>query len=88
MKIVTIVGTRPEIIKMSLTIKELDKNFNNVLINTNQNFTYELSKIFFKDLNIRKPNYELKVQSNSHYETISKTIKECGIIIEKEKQIA
>ena len=85
MKIVTIIGTRPEIIKMSLTIKELDKNFNNVLINTNQNFTYELSKIFFKDLNIRKPNYELNVQSNNHYETISRTIKECGNIIEKEK---
>lgn len=85
MKIVTIVGTRPEIIKMSVTIRELDKNFKNILVNTNQNFTYELSKIFFKDLNIRKPDYQIEVQSNSHYETISKTIKECGKIIEKEK---
>ena len=60
MKILTIVGTRPEIIKMSLTIKELDKNFTNILVNTNQNFTYELSKIFFKDLKIRKQITKLK----------------------------
>ena len=85
MKIVTIVGTRPEIIKMSLTIRELDKNFNNILVNTNQNFSYELSKIFFDDLKIRKPDYQIKVQSKNHYETISNTIKECGKIIEKEK---
>jgi|TARA_B110000037_G_C17115060_1_gene503408 UDP-N-acetylglucosamine 2-epimerase len=84
MKILTIVGTRPEIIKMSLTIKELDKNFTNILVNTNQNFTYELSKIFFEDLKIRKPDYQIEVRSNTHYETISKTIKECGKIIEKE----
>ena len=84
-KIITIVGTRPEIIKMSLTIKELDKNFKNILVNTNQNFTYELSKIFFDDLNIRKPDYQIEVQAKNHYETISNTIKECGKIIEKEK---
>ena len=63
MKIVTIVGTRPEIIKMSLTIRELDKKFKNILVNTNQNFSYELSKIFFDDLKIRKPDYQIKVQS-------------------------
>lgn len=85
MKIITIVGTRPEIIKMSLTIKELDKNFKNILVNTNQNFSYELSRIFFDDLQIRKPDYQIKIQSKSHYETISNTIKECGKIIEKEK---
>ena len=65
MKIITIVGTRPEIIKMSVTIKKLDKNFKNILVNTNQNFTYELSKIF-KDLNIRRPDYQIEVQSNNH----------------------
>ena len=46
MKIMTIVGTRPEIIKLSRTISELDKNFQNILVNTNQNFTYELGRIF------------------------------------------
>ena len=87
MKIITIVGTRPEIIKMSVTIKELDKNFKNILVNTNQNFTYELSKIFFKDLNIRRPDYQIEVQSNNHYETISKTISECGKIIERKARM-
>ena len=47
MKIMTIVGTRPEIIKLSRTINELDKSFENILVNTNQNFSYELGKIFF-----------------------------------------
>ena len=77
MKIMTIVGTRPEIIKMSRAIDELDKNFNNVLVNTNQNFTYELSKIFFKDLGIRKPNYNINVDQKINYKTISKTIEVC-----------
>ena len=63
----TIVGTRPEIIKMSRTIYELDKNFNNILINTNQNFTYELGKIFFKDLKIRKADYNLKVDNKIQF---------------------
>ena len=48
MKIMTIVGTRPEIIKLSRTISELDKSFKNILVNTNQNFSYELGKIFLK----------------------------------------
>ena len=81
----TIVGTRPEIIKMSRAIDELDKNFNNVLVNTNQNFTYELSKIFFKDLGIRKPNYNINVDQKINYKTISKTIEVCGNILIKEK---
>ena len=85
MKIMTFVGTRPEIIKLSRTICELDKNFNNILVNTNQNFTYELGEIFFKDLDIRKPNYNLKVDKLSSYKTIAKTIELCGEVIEKEK---
>ena len=85
MKIMTFVGTRPEIIKLSRTICELDKNFNNILVNTNQNFTYELGEIFFKDLDIRKPNYNLKVDKLNSYKTIAKTIELCGEVIEKEK---
>jgi UDP-N-acetylglucosamine 2-epimerase len=85
MKIMTIVGTRPEIIKMSRTIYELDKNFDNILINTNQNFTYELGKIFFKDLKIRKADYNLKVDNKINYKTIAKTIDRCGQIMQLEK---
>ena len=67
MKIMTIVGTRPEIIKLSRAIYELDKSFDNILVNTNQNFSYELGQIFFKDLNIRKPNYNLKVDDKINF---------------------
>ena len=57
MNFVTIVGTRPELIKLSKIIPLLDKYFNHTLIHTGQNFDYELNEIFFKDLNIRKPDY-------------------------------
>ena len=51
-KILTLVGTRPEIIKLSLTIKKLDNFFDHYLVHTGQNYDYELNQIFFKDLNI------------------------------------
>jgi len=85
MKIMTIVGTRPEIIKLSRAIYELDKSFDNILVNTNQNFSFELGQIFFKDLNIRKPNYNLKVDDKINFSTIAKTINECGKLMIKEK---
>lgn len=57
MKIMTIVGTRPEIIKLSRVINELDKYTNHILVHSGQNYDYELNEIFFKDLEIRKPDY-------------------------------
>ena len=57
MKVMTIVGTRPEIIKLSEVIKELDKHTEHILVHTGQNYDYELNELFFKQLNIRKPNY-------------------------------
>ena len=50
MKVMTIVGTRPEIIKLAETIKELDKYTDHILVHTGQNFDYELNEVFFKDL--------------------------------------
>ena len=67
-KIISVLGTRPEFIKMSEVIKKLDRFYNHVLVNTNQNFEYELNKIFFDDLKLRKPDYtfnELKKTSVS-----------------------
>ncbi len=55
-KIITVVGTRPEIIRLSRVIPALDKNFDHVLMHTGQNFDYELNNIFFKDLNLRLPD--------------------------------
>ena len=58
-KVMTVVGTRPEIIRLSETIKELDAKTEHVLVHTGQNYDYELNEIFFKDLGLRKPDYFL-----------------------------
>jgi len=83
-KIMTIVGTRPEIIKLSRIINELDKSANHILVHTGQNYDYELNEIFFKDLKIRKPNHFLNAAGRNTAETISKIIFESDKIIEKE----
>ena len=57
LKVMTIVGTRPELIKMSRVIHELDKFTNHVLVHTGQNYDYELNQVFFEELGIRKPDY-------------------------------
>ena len=55
-KVITVVGTRPEIIRLFSIIKKLELNFNHVLINTNQNYDKNLNSIFFKNFQIKKPN--------------------------------
>ena len=59
MKVMTILGTRPEIIKLSRVISELDRHSEHVLVHTGQNFDYELNEIFFQQLKMRKPDYFL-----------------------------
>jgi UDP-N-acetylglucosamine 2-epimerase (non-hydrolysing) len=59
LKIITVVGTRPEIIRLSRILNCFDKNFDHILINTNQNYDYTLNKIFFEDLRLKKPKYLL-----------------------------
>lgn len=70
LKIMTILGTRPEIIRLSETIKKLDMFVNHILVHTNQNYDYELNQIFFKELNLRNPDYILDVKSSSVGEQI------------------
>ena len=84
-KVMTIVGTRPEIIKLSRVISELDKFTTHILVHTGQNYDYELNEIFFKDLQIRKPDHFLNAVGKNSAETISKVIYESDKIIEKEK---
>ena len=74
MKIVTIAGTRPEIIRLSRVIAALDKHFEHVLIHTGQNYDYELNQIFFEDLGIRKPDYHLDAAGETGAETIGQVI--------------
>ena len=84
-KIITIVGTRPEIIKLSRVIYELDRLSNHILVHTGQNYDYELNEVFFKDLKIRKPDYFLNSAGKSTAETISNIIFESDKILDKEK---
>lgn len=74
LKLMTIVGTRPEIIKMSAIIKKADKYFDHVLVHTGQNYDYNLNEVFFKDLGLRKPDYYLGVVGNNIGETMGNVI--------------
>ncbi len=85
MKIMTILGTRPEIIRLSLVIKKLDKYCNHILVHTGQNFDDNLSSIFFSDLELREPDYYLGVKAGSFGEQIGKIIIETEKVILKEK---
>ncbi len=74
MKIMTVVGTRPEIIKLSEVIKELDKFTDHIIVHTGQNYDYELNEVFFEDLSIRKPDIFLEAIKGSASETIGDII--------------
>ena len=78
-KILTLVGTRPEIIKLSSTIKKIDKFFDQKLVHTGQNYDYELSEIFFKDLQIRKPDNFLNCAGTNANQTIANIFKKLDI---------
>ncbi len=84
-KLVTIVGTRPEIIRLSSIIKKFDYYFDHTLIHTGQNYDYELNEIFFKDLGLREPDYSLKTKSNSTIQTIANIISKVDRLISKIK---
>ena len=84
-KVMTIVGTRPELIKMSRVIAEFDSFTKHVFVHTGQNFDYELNQLFFEDLGIRKPDFFLDAVGNNTAHTISNIIKKADEVMEKEK---
>ena len=84
-KVMTIVGTRPEIIKLALVLKELDKYTNHVLVHTGQNFDYELNEIFFSELGIRKPDYFLCAAGDNAVKTIGNVLVKADEVMEREK---
>ena len=84
-KLVTVVGTRPEIIRLSRIIDKFDEYFDHVLVNTSQNYDRELNEIFFKDLKIRKPDYNLGLVKKNSIEFIGKSLIEINKILTKEK---
>ncbi len=81
MKIMTVVGTRPEIIRLSRVIATLDKHANHVLVHTGQNYDYELNQIFFEDLDIRRPNHFLEAAGANAAETIGNIIVRADALI-------
>lgn len=74
LKVMTVVGTRPEIIRLSRVLARLDEHFEHVMVHTGQNYDHELNQIFFDDLGIRKPDYFLNAAGASGAETIGKVI--------------
>ena len=84
LKVMTLLGTRPELIKMSCVIREFDKYTNHILVHTGQNYDYELNQIFFDDLQIRKPDYFLGVMGKNAAHSISQVIAKSDDILETE----
>lgn len=85
LKVMTIVGTRPELIKMSRVIAEFDKHTRHILVHTGQNYDYELNQVFFEDLEIRKPDYFLEAVGDNAAQTIAQVIMKADVVLEKEQ---
>jgi UDP-N-acetylglucosamine 2-epimerase (non-hydrolysing) len=83
MKVMTVVGTRPEIIRLSRTISVLDREFEHVLVHTGQNFDDELNEIFFRELEIRSPDHFLNAAGDSAAATIGQTIARIDPVLEQ-----
>ena len=84
LKIMTVIGTRPEIIRLSRTIPCLDQYFEQILVHTGQNYDYELNEIFFNELEIRKPDYFLNAAGINGTDTIGKILIEMDSLLESE----
>ena len=85
LKVLTFVGTRPEIIRLSRVMSLLDEHVNHIIAHTGQNYDYELNEIFFKDLELRKPDYFLNVDVSSLEASVGDIIRKSGELLRKEK---
>src|SRR5574340_1332433 len=84
LKVVTIVGTRPEIIRLSRVVAKLDEHMRHILVHTGQNYDYELNQIFFNDLGLRHPDHVLDAVGGSTAETIGNIIARIDPVLERE----
>jgi len=84
LKVMTFIGTRPEIIRLSRTMVRLDEFMNQVIVHTGQNYDYELNEVFFKELGLRKPDHFLNVDTSSLEASVGDIIKKSGEILRKE----
>ncbi|RYF20445.1 MAG: UDP-N-acetylglucosamine 2-epimerase (non-hydrolyzing), partial [Oxalobacteraceae bacterium] len=85
MKVMTVVGTRPEIIRLSRVMAALDRHTDHVLVHTGQNYDYELNQVFFDDLGLRKPDHFLNAAGGTAAETIGQVVIEVDKILEAER---
>ena len=85
LKVMTLVGTRPELIKMSRVIAELDRQVDHVLVHSGQNYDYELNQVFFDDLEIRKPDHFLGAAGETAAQMIAEIIAKVDLVFESEK---
>src|ERR1035438_8689359 len=83
-RVITIVGTRPEIIRLSRVIAVLEQVTDDVLVHTGQNYEYELNGVFFKDLGPPEPTHFLKAAGGTPAETIANTIARTDVVLQKE----
>lgn len=84
LKVITVIGTRPEIIRLSRVLVAMDHYFDHVLVHTGQNYDFELNEVFFEDLGIRKPDYFLEAAGSNAAVTIGKIIIKLDLVLEKE----
>jgi len=83
LKVMTVVGTRPEIIRLSRVMAQLDRHCEHVLVHTGQNYDYELNEVFFSDLGIRKPDHFLEAAGATAAETIAQVIMNVDKVLEQ-----
>lgn len=85
LKTMTILGTRPDLIKMSRVISELDRQTEHILVHTGQNFDWELNEVFFNDLEIRKPDFYLGVEAETPAKSIAQVIEKSDAVLKREQ---
>ena len=85
LKIVTIVGTRPEIIRLSRTMTLLDKYVHQIIVHTGQNYDYELNEVFWNELELRKPDFFLEIDTSSLGAAVGDILRKTGELLDKEK---
>ncbi|MFX1391345.1 MAG: non-hydrolyzing UDP-N-acetylglucosamine 2-epimerase [Promethearchaeota archaeon] len=85
LKIITCIGIRPDIIRLSQIIKKLDQHFQNIIVDSGQHYDYNLNKIFYEELGVRVPNYNLNIKSGTHASQVGKLMIEFEKTLIKEK---
>ena len=82
-KVITVVGTRPEIIRLSRVMANLDRYCDHLIVHSGQNYDYELNEVFFNDMGIKKPDYFLNAAADNAVETIANVISKSDKLLEE-----